>query len=141
VADVHGKIRDISLEYGASAADCVAFEARDLYSKLKNGLLKNGYILFEDNAYMNSPYMATPYSNVSDNPDKRSEDNYNFFHSQLRIRVECAFGMLVARWGILRMVLHWRISVTRLIALVNTLARLHNYCLGELIPTLNWTRM
>ena len=61
-----------------------------------DGLLKNGYVLFGDNAYLNSPYMATPYSNVSDNPDKRSEDNYNFFHSQLRIRVECAFGMLVA---------------------------------------------
>jgi hypothetical protein len=119
VADVNGKILDISLAYGASAADCVAFEAGDLYSKLENGLLKNGYVLFGDNAYLNSPYMATLYSNVPDNPDKRSEDNYYFFHSQLRIRVECAFGMLVARWGILRMALHCRISVTRLIALVN----------------------
>ena len=79
MADVHGKILDISLAYGASAADCVAFEAGDLYSKLENGLLKNGYVLFGDNAYLNSPYMATPYSNVSDNPNKRSEDNYNFF--------------------------------------------------------------
>ena len=34
------KILDISLEYGASAADCVAFEAGDLYYKLENGLLK-----------------------------------------------------------------------------------------------------
>jgi hypothetical protein len=49
------------------------------YSKLKDGLLKNGYVLFGDNAYLNSPYMATPYSNVSGNPNKRSEDNYNFF--------------------------------------------------------------
>ena len=134
VADVNGKILDISLAYGASAADCVAFEASDLYSKLENGLLKNGYILFGDNAYLNSSYMATPYSNVSGNPNKKSEDNYNFFHSQLRIRVECAFGMLVARWGVLRTALHCRITVTRVIALVNTLARLHNYCLGMSIP-------
>ena len=102
VTDVNGKILDISLAYGASAADCVAFEASDLYSKLEDGLLKNGYVLFGDNAYLNSSYMATPYSNVSGNPNKKSEDNYNFFHSQLRIRVECAFGMLVARWGVLR---------------------------------------
>jgi hypothetical protein len=71
---------------------------------------------------------------VSGNPNKKSEDNYNFFHSQLRIRVECAFGMLVARWGILRMVISNKITVTRTIALVNTLARLHNFCLEELIP-------
>ncbi len=53
VADVNGKIIDISLAYGASAVDCVAFEAGDLYSKLENGLLKNGSVLFGDNAYLN----------------------------------------------------------------------------------------
>jgi hypothetical protein len=53
VADGNGTILDISLAYGASAADCVAFEAGDLYSKLKDGLLKNGYVLFGDNAEQN----------------------------------------------------------------------------------------
>ncbi len=47
--------------------------------------------------------------------------------------MECAFGMLVAQWGVLRTSLNSRISVTRVIALVNTLARLHNYCLGASI--------
>jgi hypothetical protein len=134
VADVNGKILDISVVYGASAADCVAFEASDLHARLEDGLLKNGYILFGNNAYLNSFFMATPYSNVSGNPNKKSEDNYNFFHSQLRIRVECAFGMLVARWGILRMAISNKTTVTRTIALVNTLARLHNFCLEELVP-------
>ena len=32
------------------------------------------------------------------------------------------------------MVISNKITVTRTIALVNTLARLHNFCLGELIP-------
>ncbi len=83
--------------------------------------------MFGDNAYLNSSYMAMPYSNVSGNPNKKSEDNYNFFHLQLCIRVECAFGMLVARWGVLQMALHNTITVTQTIALVNTLARLHNF--------------
>ncbi len=78
MADVKGKILDISLAYGASAADCVAFEASDLHSRLEGGLLKNGYVLFGDNAYLNSSYRATPYSNVSGNLNKKSEDNYNF---------------------------------------------------------------
>ena len=35
VADVNGRILDISVVYGALAADCVAFEASDLYSRLE----------------------------------------------------------------------------------------------------------
>jgi hypothetical protein len=98
-----------------------------LYARLSNGLLKKGRVLFGDNTYLNSLFMVTPYTNVAGNPNKKSEDNYNFFHSQLRIRVECAFGMLAACWGCLRMALHRNITVTKVIALVNTLARLHNF--------------
>jgi len=129
VSDVNGKILDISIACGGSAADCVAFETSDLYERLSNGLLKKGRVLFGDNAYLNSLFMVTPYTNVAGNPNKKSEDNYNFFHSQLRIRVECTFGMLAARWGCLRMALSRNITVTKVIALVNTLARLHNFCL------------
>ena len=131
VGDVNGRILDLSIAYGASAADCVAFEASDLYARLENGLLRDGLVLFGDNAYLNSAFMATPYSNVSGNPTKKSEDNYNFYHSQLRIRVECVFGMLSARWGILRTALHSKYTVTKSIGLVFALARLHNFCLDE----------
>jgi hypothetical protein len=124
VANVNGKKLDISVAYGA---------ASDLYARLEDGLLQNGYVLFGSNAYLNLFFMATPYANVSGNPNKKSKDNYNFFHSQLRIRVECAFGMLVARWGI-RMAISNKLTVTRTIALVNMLARLHIFCLGEVIP-------
>jgi hypothetical protein len=30
-----------------------------------------------------------------------AEDNFNFFHSSARIAVECAFGEIELRWGIL----------------------------------------
>lgn len=56
---------------------------------------KPTYIMFGDNVYLNSAYMATPYPNVSENPKQMSKDNYNFYHSQLHIQVECAFLMLV----------------------------------------------
>ncbi|KAL3772660.1 hypothetical protein ACHAW5_008610 [Stephanodiscus triporus] len=131
VGDVNGRILDISIAYGASAADCVAFEASDLYTRLENGLLKDGLVLFGDNAYLNSAFMATPYLNVSGDPNKKSEDNYNFYHSQLRIRVECVFGMLAARWGILRTAMNSKYTVTKSIGLVFALARLHNFCLDE----------
>jgi hypothetical protein len=71
VADVNGRILDISVAYGASAADCVAFEASDLHAHLECGILKPGYVLFGDNTYLNLSYMATPYSYVLGNPNKK----------------------------------------------------------------------
>ena len=68
VASVYGKTLDISIVYGTSAADCVAFRASDLHARLEDSLLQNGYVPFGDNAYLNSFFMATPYSNASEEP-------------------------------------------------------------------------
>ena len=131
VSDVRGRFLDISIGYGGSSSDCLAFEASSLYQRCENGLMKDGLVLFGDNAYLNTQYMATPYTNVSGNDAQKTKDDYNFYHSQLRIRIECAFGMLVQRWGILRTAIPHTISLTRIVALVNTLARLHNFCISE----------
>ena len=53
----------------------------------KEGFLVALLFLFGDNAYINSAYLG--------------QDDYNFYHSQLRINIECAFGMVVMRWAIL----------------------------------------
>jgi hypothetical protein len=34
---------------------------------------------------------------------KKQYDNFNFFRSQLRIRIEMAFGLMTRKWGI-----YWR---------------------------------
>ena len=49
----------------------------------------------------------------------------------MRIRIECAFGMMVQRWGILRMAMPKGLGIARIIALVNALAKLHNFCIGK----------
>jgi hypothetical protein len=131
VSDVRDRILDISIAYGGASSDCLAFERSKLFERCENGLMKNGNVLFGDNAYLNTSYMATPYTNVSGNEHYRTRDDYNFYQSQLRIRVECCFGMLVHRWGILRTAMSHTISLARIVALVNTLARLHNYCIDE----------
>jgi len=79
VSDRRGRILDISIKYGGSSSDCLAFEASDLYQRLEKGLLKPGLVLFGDNAYLNSVYMATPFPGVS----AGSKDDYNFYHSQV----------------------------------------------------------
>lgn len=127
MADCRGKFLDMSIRYPASTSDCLAFESSDLYSRLSNGLLAEGLCLFGDNAYLNSPFLATPYPNVSSG----YKDAYNFFHSQLRIRVECAFGMFVQRWGILRSAIPKGVTLRKTTAMVLALAKIHNYCIDK----------
>ena len=52
-------------------------------------------------------------------------------NEQLRIRIECTFGMLVQRWRILQAAIPRGISVQKTIALVNCLAKLHNFCIDQ----------
>ena len=98
ISDVRGRILDISIVYGGALSDCLAFEGSSIYEDLEAGLLHANLVLFGDNAYLNLHYMVTLFPNVSSG----SKDDFNFFHSQLHIHVECAFGMMVFWWGILR---------------------------------------
>ena len=45
-----------------------------MYERLERGLLKNGLVLFDDNAYLNTHYMATPFPNFASG----SKDDYIF---------------------------------------------------------------
>ena len=67
---------------------------------------------------MNTQYMATPYTNVAGNKEHRTNDDYNFNHSQLRIRIDCAFGMIVQHWRLLRMAMSHMTSLTWIVAIV-----------------------
>ncbi len=125
VCDVRGRILDISIQYPGSTLDCLAFKGMSLFQRLEQGILDPSLCIFGDNAYLNTPYMATPYAAVSGG----TKDAYNFYHSQLRIRIECAFGMLTHRWAILRSAIPMNVSVKKTVALVLALAKLHNYCI------------
>ena len=47
----------------------------------------------------------------------------------LCICVECPFGMLVQRWGILKSSLSCHFSIAKITALVSALVKLHNHCI------------
>ena len=64
----------------------------------KPGFLCEGLITFGDNSYINTPYITSPFKVVSSGP----KDAYNHYHYQMRIKIECAFGMLVNRWAVLQ---------------------------------------
>ena len=128
VADRHGWILDLSITFPGSTSDCLAFEASSLYQRLNtNGFLTEGLCLFGDNTYLNTPYMATPFTGAT----AGSVDAYRFYHSQLWIRVECVFGMLTERWAILRTAIPRNTPVRKTIAIVCDLAKLHNFCIKQ----------
>jgi hypothetical protein len=96
VCDAEGRCLYVDLGMPGRTSDYLAFAASNLHPMLEDDLLHPGFYIFGDNAYVNTRCMATPYTT-----SKGSQEDHNFFHSQLRITVVCSFGMLVNKWGLL----------------------------------------
>jgi hypothetical protein len=71
--------------------------------------------------------MIVPFKGVREG----AKDTFNFFHSSLRIYIECAFGMLVHQWGLLRKAMPMNITVSKTSSLILCLCKLHNFCIRE----------
>ncbi|CAN0265310.1 unnamed protein product, partial [Discosporangium mesarthrocarpum] len=103
-----------------STNDRTAWNMSNIKSKVE--MLPDGYYIIGDSAYPPSDRLLTPYPGTYLCP---GEDAFNFFHSQPRIKVEQAFGILVMTWGILWKPLRLSIRDTRII--VHACMRLHNF--------------
>jgi len=93
-----------------------------------------------DDAYSASTQMVVPFS--GSHGFRSPKDNFNFFQSSTRINIECAFGILVRRWGVL-----WRRqegSLQRINSIVMACLICHNLCidarLGNDIETVQGAR-
>jgi hypothetical protein len=64
----------------------------------------------------------TPYDNAMHGT---AEDNFNFFHSSSRIVVECAFGEIDLRWGILWRPLQFSLDLN--CKVIDACMRIHNF--------------
>ena len=60
------------------------------------------------------------------------ESVFSFYHSSLRMCVECSFGILVARWGILWKPL--KVSLRQAPKIVGTCMCLHNVMMDRCVP-------
>jgi hypothetical protein len=60
---------------------------------------------------------------------KKENDNFNFFASQLRIRIKMAFGLMTRKWGILQRLLS--VGLPSIKHLICCIARLRNFCIDE----------
>lgn len=94
-------------------------------AKLKN----TGFFLVGDNAYVLRDELLIPFSGSSITEVQRT---YNFFLSQLRIRIEMAFGRLTTKWRIFRRKLENGTKRNSIICRVA--AVLHNFVINEMEP-------
>jgi DDE superfamily endonuclease len=91
--DAEGRFLDISIAHPASCSDFLAYTTSKFCKKLEvPGFLAPGLCLFGDSAYVTNSFFVTPYKHAKNGV----RDDFNFYQSQLRINIECAFGMLIA---------------------------------------------
>ena len=95
--------------------------------KLKEWIasLPNGFFLVGDNAYSLTNKLLIPFSGAEKHD--HWNDAYNFFLSQLRIRIEMAFGRLTTKWRIFRHDLPSEHGIERCCDIVRAGMKLHNY--------------
>ena len=108
-----------------STNDVVAYDESSLSEPVE--ALPVSYYIVGDNAFINTNHLLTPYSGKQ--KQDSSKDTFNFYLSQLRIRIEQAFGMLTNSWRIFKSPLRQElISAPRVIMAAMSL---HNFLINE----------
>jgi hypothetical protein len=129
-------------DYQFSAVTCMhvgctndinAFETSSLKDLCKN--LPFPYHLLGDPAYTSTESMLVAFSGQNLHLSYPYKEVFNFYHSQLRIYIECTFGIFVRRWGILWSAMGYDLDFQ--CEIIHALCRLHNFCIQQKQPILN----
>ena len=91
--------------------------------------LSAGYFIAGDNAYPLLKNVLIPFSGAAANVD--CNDVYNFYLSQLRIRVEMTLGRLTCKWRIFRKNLPDQNGSKKNTMIIRVGAKLHNYVINS----------
>ena len=127
VCDARRRFLFMDARMEGSCPDSLAFGASLLGVRMEMNPPPLPFMLVGDAAYEAQQWMLTPWPGVTLPTDK---DAFNFFQSSARIEIECAFGLLCRRWGIL-----WRPlpaeRLARTTRIVTACAKLHNWCIDH----------
>lgn len=112
-----------AVQCGAATHDAKAIAFSSFKEKAES--LPSNYWIAGDAAYKAIRGVIVPHPKGCSS----EEDNFNFFLSQLRINIECAFGIFKARWGIF-----WRpqvIPLEKVPKIVLAAMLLHNMIIDD----------
>jgi len=128
VCDSKKRFLYYSIKCTGNTHDSTAFDVSSLGAKLAQNRMRKPYWIAGDNAYRASEFMVVPWPGRNLDTAK---DSFNFWHSNSRITIEGAFGILTQRWGIF-----WRpipCSIKLATKIVVACMTLHNLCMDDRI--------
>ena len=126
LVDASLKFRFFGVVAPGSTNDSAAIQRAEGLLEIINSLPK-GLFVVGDAAYALSEHLLIPF--IGCQSEVIEHDVYNFYISQLRIRVEMAFGLFVKKFGILRSAMQTSVKTTTKILVV--CARLHNFLIDR----------
>jgi len=123
--DHHSRFTHISFAAPGVTQDRIAIQRCSLSKLIEQ--LPIGVCSIGDAAYDPTEHMVPVYCGV----DRKTPmfDNFNCYASQLRIRVEMAFGLMTRKWGVLQPPCTANLANASL--MIQAIARLHNYVTTE----------
>jgi hypothetical protein len=124
VCDASCRFVGFSCNTSGSTSDFIAFKNSNMYSTWPE--VPSPFFYVGDCAYPLFPSCIIPFVGTQ---LPESEDNFNFYHSQLRITIERTFGIFVNIFRIFHTPLAFSISTT--CDVVETCVKLHNYRISE----------
>jgi hypothetical protein len=116
----------MSAKARGSSHDSTAWRLSSLSRRFDGEPLPLGYWIAGDDAYPASNQLLSPWSGKNHPVYK---DSFNYYQSSKRIHIEQAFGIYVARWGVLHRSLICSLSHASLI--VQVTMKLHNICMDD----------
>ena len=122
--DYNRRFLSYDMSMAATTHDSLAHAASTFGKALEAGLLPEPFFINGDNAFNATNYMIIP----GGTPEL---DAFDYVQSSSRMPIECAFGMLVRRFGVL-----WRpinVRFDRRTAMIGCCMRLHNICIDSRI--------
>jgi hypothetical protein len=120
------KFRYVCIAGPGKTNDNKAFDrCTNLHAWLRT--LPSSYFIVGDNAYSLSNQILTPFKGQQKQDVYNS--SYNFYLSQLRIRVEMAFGRMTTKFRIMRTKMYCSLETQSRV--IEAVARLHNFIIEE----------
>jgi hypothetical protein len=136
IADHNRKIMWWNMKMVGYTHDSLAWALTPLAHDLATMGLPFGLWIAGADAYASCEYLLSSYSIQASRADK-FKDNFYFYQSRCRINIECAFSMLVEKFGVLRRPPNISpdevpprdlVSCPHVATLVVSLFPLHQYC-------------
>lgn len=124
VCDAHRRFTFFSFSTNPNTHDSLAWTDSYLGSRVEAGELPPGYFINGDAAFNAGPSMVVPTG-------KREHATFDHIQSAVRMPIECSFGILIRRWGILWRPLEMRFNMRA--QTIGACMRLHNFCIDKRI--------